>query len=95
MASGTALDVMDRLAADLPDGMQTEWTGISLEQRESGGQTVLIFGMGLVFVPLVIAGNAQADGSIGVGRELRAKRTKISPPRAWIDAGMRQVVVEI
>jgi hydrophobic/amphiphilic exporter-1 (mainly G- bacteria), HAE1 family len=55
VASGTALDVMDRLAQDLPEGVNTEWTGISLEQRESGGQTVLIFGMGLVFVFLILA----------------------------------------
>jgi len=42
---------MEQLAAEvLPEGMSSEWTGASLEQKESGGQTVLIFGLGVLFV---------------------------------------------
>jgi hydrophobic/amphiphilic exporter-1 (mainly G- bacteria), HAE1 family len=56
VASGQALDAMEQLAAaNLPEGMNTEWTGISLEQRQSGGQTFVIFGLGLVFVFLILA----------------------------------------
>jgi HAE1 family hydrophobic/amphiphilic exporter-1 len=56
VASGEALAVMERLAADgLPEGMSTEWTGVSLEQKESGRQTLFIFGLGLLFVFLVLA----------------------------------------
>jgi HAE1 family hydrophobic/amphiphilic exporter-1 len=56
VSSGQALDAMEQLAAQyLPQGMSTEWTGISLEQKESGGQTLIIFAMGLVFVFLVLA----------------------------------------
>ncbi|KFE63272.1 efflux RND transporter permease subunit [Hyalangium minutum] len=56
VSSGQALDAMETLAAqNLPQGMSSEWTGISLEQKESGGQTLAIFGMGLVFVFLVLA----------------------------------------
>ncbi len=56
VSSGQALDAMETLAAQqLPPGMSTEWTGISLEQKESGGQTLIIFAMGLVFVFLVLA----------------------------------------
>jgi HAE1 family hydrophobic/amphiphilic exporter-1 len=56
VSSGQALEAMESLAAQyLPQGMSTEWTGISLEQKESGGQTLLIFAMGLVFVFLVLA----------------------------------------
>ena len=55
VATGTALDALDELSADLPEGMSTEWTGLSLEQRESGGQTFLIFGLGLLFVFLILA----------------------------------------
>ncbi len=56
MSSGQALEAMEALAAQqLPPGMSTEWTGISLEQKESGGQTLIIFAMGLVFVFLVLA----------------------------------------
>ena len=38
-----------------PQGMSSEWTGISLEQKESGGQTLVIFALGLLFVFLVLA----------------------------------------
>ncbi|MFL5318129.1 MAG: efflux RND transporter permease subunit [Myxococcaceae bacterium] len=56
VSSGQALDTMDELAQQtLPEGMSAEWTGLSLEQRESGGQTAKIFGMGLIFVFLVLA----------------------------------------
>jgi len=56
VSSGQALDAMEQLAADrLPQGMSTEWTGISLEQKESGGQTAVIFALGLLFVFLVLS----------------------------------------
>ncbi|MBZ0231295.1 MAG: multidrug efflux RND transporter permease subunit [Deltaproteobacteria bacterium] len=56
VSSGEALAAMEALAArTLPEGMATEWTGISLEQKQSGGQTLLIFGLGIVFVFLVLA----------------------------------------
>ncbi len=56
VSSGQALEAMESLASQyLPQGMSTEWTGISLEQKESGGQTLVIFAMGLVFVFLVLA----------------------------------------
>jgi hydrophobic/amphiphilic exporter-1 (mainly G- bacteria), HAE1 family len=56
VSSGEALDAMEKLAAAaLPDGMGTEWTGASLEQKESGGQTLVIFALGLLFVFLVLA----------------------------------------
>jgi HAE1 family hydrophobic/amphiphilic exporter-1 len=56
VSSGQALEAMEQLAAQqLPQGMSSEWTGISLEQKESGGQTLIIFGLGLLFVFLVLA----------------------------------------
>ncbi|HET9449249.1 MAG TPA: efflux RND transporter permease subunit, partial [Aggregicoccus sp.] len=55
VSSGEALAAMESLAGALPEGMAGEWTGVSLDQKESGGQTVLIFAMGLVFVFLVLA----------------------------------------
>jgi HAE1 family hydrophobic/amphiphilic exporter-1 len=56
VSSGQALEAMEALAAQhLPLGMSTEWTGISLEQKQSGGQTMVIFGLGLLFVFLVLA----------------------------------------
>ncbi len=56
VASGEAIAAMERLAAEtLPEGISSEWTGAILEQKESGGQTLLIFGLGVLFVFLVLA----------------------------------------
>jgi len=56
VSSGEAILAMERLAAEgLPEGMATEWTGVSLEQKESGAQTLVIFALGLLFVFLVLA----------------------------------------
>ncbi|AKQ64945.1 RND efflux system, inner membrane transporter CmeB [Myxococcus hansupus] len=56
VSSGQALEAMEALASQhLPQGMSAEWTGISLEQKESGGQTAIIFALGLLFVFLVLA----------------------------------------
>ncbi|NNC21401.1 multidrug efflux RND transporter permease subunit [Corallococcus exiguus] len=56
VSSGQALEAMEQVAqAALPQGMSSEWTGISLEQKESGGQTMIIFGLGILFVFLVLA----------------------------------------
>ena len=56
VSSGQAMEKLESLAAQvLPQGMSAEWTGISLEQRQSGGQTMVMFGLGLLFVFLVLA----------------------------------------
>jgi hydrophobic/amphiphilic exporter-1 (mainly G- bacteria), HAE1 family len=56
VSSGQALEAMEAIAARvLPAGMTFEWTGISLEQKASGGQTLAIFALGLLFVFLVLA----------------------------------------
>src|SRR5579859_15619 len=47
---------MEQIAnRELPPGFSFEWSGISKEEIESGGQTFLIFGLGLVFVFLVLS----------------------------------------
>ncbi|HEX3549270.1 MAG TPA: efflux RND transporter permease subunit [Candidatus Elarobacter sp.] len=53
--SGEALAFMDSLATHLPPGFATEWSGISREQVEGGGQAALIFALGIVFVFLVLS----------------------------------------
>src|SRR5690606_17745218 len=56
VSSGQALEAMEELAAQvLRNGVIGEWSGASLEQKESGGQTLLIFGLGILFVFLVLA----------------------------------------
>lgn len=55
-SSGEAIKAMERAAATvLPKEMGFEWSGISLEELESGGQAPLTFGLGLVLVFLVLA----------------------------------------
>jgi HAE1 family hydrophobic/amphiphilic exporter-1 len=39
----------------LPQGMTYEWSGLSLEEIESGGKAAILFGLGLVFVYLTLA----------------------------------------
>ncbi len=53
--SGEALATMDKFAANLPPGFATEWSGISREQIEGGAQAAIIFGLGIVFVFLVLS----------------------------------------
>jgi HAE1 family hydrophobic/amphiphilic exporter-1 len=56
VSTGDAMAAMEEHAARvLPDGMRYEWTGISLEQKQAGAQTTMIFILGVVFVFLVLA----------------------------------------
>jgi HAE1 family hydrophobic/amphiphilic exporter-1 len=53
--SGEAIATMDKYAQNLPPGYATEWSGISREQIEGGSTAAIIFGLGIVFVFLVLA----------------------------------------
>jgi len=55
-SSGQAIGVMESMAeADLPSAMGYEWTGTAYQEKQSGGQSALIFALALVFVYLVLA----------------------------------------
>jgi HAE1 family hydrophobic/amphiphilic exporter-1 len=55
-SSGEALIAMEEVAAKaLPQGYGVEWSGISLEQIQSGNQALLIFFLGVLIVYLVLA----------------------------------------
>ena len=55
-SSGQAIAAMERIADEvLPNNMGFEWSGISLEELESGGQAPIIFGLGVLFVFLVLS----------------------------------------
>ena len=55
-STGQSIAAMQQIASQInPPGMGYEWSGISLEEIESGGQSVLIFGLGIIFVFLVLA----------------------------------------
>jgi HAE1 family hydrophobic/amphiphilic exporter-1 len=54
-SSGEAIHVMDELAKELPAGYDHEWTGISLEEIQSGAQSLFLFGLGLLVVYLTLS----------------------------------------
>ena len=55
-SSGEGMAAMEALARKvLPNGMTFEWTGLSLEEIESGGKAAVLFGLGLTFVYLTLA----------------------------------------
>jgi hydrophobic/amphiphilic exporter-1 (mainly G- bacteria), HAE1 family len=55
-SSGDAIQAMQQVAARvLPAGLGYEWTGTALDELESGSQAAIIFGLGVVFVFLVLA----------------------------------------
>jgi hydrophobic/amphiphilic exporter-1 (mainly G- bacteria), HAE1 family len=55
-SSGQAIADMEALSKKvLPNGMTFEWSGLSLEELESGGKAALLFGLGLVVVYLTLA----------------------------------------
>ncbi|MCC5606501.1 efflux RND transporter permease subunit [Nostoc sp. CHAB 5834] len=55
-SSGDAIKAMEQVAKEvLPAGYGYEWSGTALEEIDSGGLAPLIFGLGLVFVFLVLA----------------------------------------
>ncbi len=55
-SSGQALEAMDALARRaLPPGIGYSWSGLSLEELQSGGKSILLFGLGVLFVYLTLA----------------------------------------
>ncbi|MFN6558652.1 MAG: efflux RND transporter permease subunit [Nostoc sp. ChiSLP01] len=55
-SSGDAIKAMEQVAqAVLPPGFGYEWSGTALEEIDSAGLAPIIFGLGLVFVFLVLA----------------------------------------
>src|SRR5437868_1591260 len=55
-SSGQAIKAMEEISKEvLHQGYTFEWTGISLEELESGAQTVMLFGLGLLVVYLTLS----------------------------------------
>ncbi|MBK5932551.1 HAE1 family hydrophobic/amphiphilic exporter-1/multidrug efflux pump [Rhodovulum imhoffii] len=55
VSTGEAMAEMERLAAQLPPGFNLSWTGLSLEERESGNQAPLLYALSLAAVFLCLA----------------------------------------
>ncbi len=55
-SSGDAIKAMEEVAATaLPAGYGYEWSGISLQEKESAGKAPMVFGMAIIFVFLFLA----------------------------------------
>ncbi len=55
-STGDAMNAVEQMASSkLPANYSYEWTGMSLEEKESGGQTALIFGLSILFVYFLLA----------------------------------------
>ena len=56
VSSGQAIEAMEAIAKEvLPRGFGYEWSGLSREEIESGGQGIIVFALGIVFVFLTLA----------------------------------------
>ncbi|AYH47510.1 multidrug efflux RND transporter permease subunit [Dickeya fangzhongdai] len=55
VSSGKAMAEMERLAAQLPPGFTVEWTGQSLQERQSAAQAPMLLLLSMVVVFLVLA----------------------------------------
>lgn len=55
VSSGSAMDEIERIAAQLPSGFAVEWTGQSFQERQSGAQAPLLVAFSMVVVFLVLA----------------------------------------
>ncbi|MGV8987232.1 MAG: efflux RND transporter permease subunit [Cypionkella sp.] len=55
VSSGEAMAEMERLVAQLPPGFQLSWTGLSLEERQSGDQAPMLYALSLMAVFLCLA----------------------------------------
>ncbi len=55
LSSGQALDLVERHAAELPPGIGYEWTGVSRQEREAGGQAGLLYAVSILVVFLCLA----------------------------------------
>lgn len=55
VSSGDAMAEMERLAAQLPAGFAVEWTGQSLQEKESASQAPILLALSMLVVFLVLA----------------------------------------
>jgi hydrophobic/amphiphilic exporter-1 (mainly G- bacteria), HAE1 family len=60
-SSGDAIKLMESVAADtLPPGAATEWTALSFQEKLVSGQIYVVFGLALLLVYLVLAGQYES-----------------------------------
>ncbi len=54
-STGQAIAEMQKLAQKLPSGIGYEWTGVSLQEQQSGSQAPLLYGLSILVVFLSLA----------------------------------------
>jgi multidrug efflux pump len=54
-SSGDAIKAMETLIGKLPPGIGYEWTGLSLQEQESGGQAPMLYGISILVVFLLLS----------------------------------------
>lgn len=55
LSTGEAMSAMEKLVAQLPEGITYEWTGMSLEEQKSGSQAPLLYAVSILVVFLCLA----------------------------------------
>lgn len=55
VSSGQAMQAMETLMSELPDGFGYEWTALSLQERQSGAQAPLLYALSILVVFLFLA----------------------------------------
>ncbi|WP_338765243.1 efflux RND transporter permease subunit [Massilia sp. METH4] len=55
VSSGAAMAEVEKMIAQLPPGIGFEWTGLSVEERESGSQTPMLYTISILIVFLCLA----------------------------------------
>lgn len=59
-SSGDIMASLENVVNKLPSDYSYEWTGLSLEEKSAGNQTVAIFGLCLLFVYFLLAGQYES-----------------------------------
>ena len=54
-SSGQAIATMEDLAGKMPKGFSYSWTGLSLEELQAGGTSLMLFGLGTLVVYLTLS----------------------------------------
>jgi len=54
VSTGEAMAELERIAAELPEGIGYEWTGLSYQEKVASGQAVMLFALAIVVVFLLL-----------------------------------------
>lgn len=55
LSTGEAMDAMEAMVSQLPEGVGFEWTGMSLEEQKSGAQAPMLYALSILVVFLCLA----------------------------------------